>query len=181
MQTELHIVMPSAKPQNIPAIAPSILQAEGCSLAIRWHILLQGADPDEKGFSKINTCLSYLPSDSWFWTPSDDSIHHPHFFRRLGEIIAANPECRAVVFSEERGPSENSRVLRAAPENMKPGAVDGSQCAWHRGFVGDQRYDWSGKGQDADGCFAQALYERDPKVFVFCDEILTRFNLLEWR
>lgn len=181
MQTELHVITPSAKPWNIPVIAPRILQAAPCSLAIRWHILVQGEDSDPKGFAKINRCLDYIPMDSYFFTPSDDTIHSIHLFRRFGEIIANNPEIRAVVFSEQRGPDEDNRILHASAENMKPGLLDGSQVIWSRAFVGDKRYDYGKYQHEADGFFGQELFEQDPKAFYFCDEVLCKFNSLEWK
>lgn len=179
MQPRLYILMPSCRPKNIPAIAPSILQCEPHAFALRWMILQQGEEKDGKGMLKINEALDLI-KDGWFHTPSDDSCHHPSLYRRTGEIIAANPEAKVIVFSEERGPKEEGRILRAAPENMKSGMVDGSQAIINRAFIGEKRYDWAGRGQDADGCFIQELYEANPGAFFFCPEVLVRFNLLQW-
>ena len=178
MADRLHILMPCAKPQNIPAIAPSVLQCEGHAFELRWHIMRQGQEKDEKGFRKINEALGWF-TDGWFHTPSDDSIHYPNLYRRTGEIIAANPDCKAIVFSEDRGQKDGNRILRAHPDNMKPGFVDGSQCLWNRAFVGDKRYDWDGRKQEADGFFAMELYQKEPAAFIFFDEVLVRFNSLE--
>ena len=57
MADRLHILMPCAKPQNIPAIAPSVLQCEGHAFELRWHLMQQGQEKDEKGFRKINEAL----------------------------------------------------------------------------------------------------------------------------
>jgi hypothetical protein len=178
-QTELFILMPSVKAHNIPAIAPSILQCEGHAFALRWCVLQQGSEADEKGFKKLNQALDWVPLSAWFHTPSDDSIHYPNLYRRTGEIIAAHPECKAIVFSEDRGQKDGNRILRAHPDNMKPGFVDGSQCLWNRAFVGDKRYDWDARKQEADGFFAMELYQKEPTAFIFCDEVLVRFNSLE--
>lgn len=181
MQTRLYILMPSCRPKNIPAIAPSILQCDPHAFALRWIILQQAEEKDGKGMLKINEALDMIKdSDSFIHTPSDDTCHHPSLYRRAGEIIASNPSVKAIVFSEERGPKEEGRVLRAAPENMKPGMVDGSQYILNRAFIGDKRFDWEGRGQDADGCFIQELHEAHPESFFFCPEVLVRFNLLQW-
>lgn len=176
MAERLHILMPCAKPHNIPRIAPSVLQCEPHPFELRWHIMQQGPEPDRFGFLKINEALDGF-KDGWFQTPSDDSLHHASLYLRTGEIIAANPSAKAIVFSEDRGREE---ILHAHPDNMKPGAVDGSQVIWNRAFVGDLRYEWFEYRHEADGVFTQTLYERDPGAFFFCPEVLVRFNSLEW-
>ena len=178
-QTELFILMPCAKPWNIPRIAHGILQCESHAFAIRWCILQQGTDVDPKGLIKLNQALDWVPSTAWFWTPSDDCIHAPSLIRRVGEIAAEHPDCGCIIVSEDRGIKESHAILHAAPENMKRCHVDGSQCFWRRDFVGDYRYDFAGCGDQADGEFVEHFYALDPKRFVFADEILCRFNSLE--
>lgn len=171
--------MPSVKCHNIPTIAPTILGCEGHDFAVRWCILQQGSDPDEKGFKKLNSALDWVPKEAWFWTPNDDSVHYPGAIRRVGEIIAAHPEIKAVVVSEDRGPKEGNRILRAHPSNMKPGHVDGTQIFWNRAFVGDKRYPWDERKQEADGFFTMDLYQAHPELFFFVDEVMVRFNSLD--
>lgn len=171
--------MPSVKAQNIPLIAPSLLQCEGHPWALRWCVLQQGSDPDRKGFLKLNQALDWVPGAAWYFTPSDDSIHSLSLFRRVGEILEDHPDVKAIIVCEDRGPKEGGRILRAAPENMKPGLVDGTQCFFNRAFIGDKRYDWNGRKQEADGYFVMELFEARPEAFFFCTETLVRFNSLE--
>lgn len=178
MAERLHVIMPCAKAQNIPRIAPSILQCEGHGFELRWHLCQQGPEADPKGLRKINEALNWI-KDGWFHTPSDDTIHYASLYRRTWEIISSNPDTGAIVFSEDRGPKEGNRIMRASPANMKPCEVDGSQIIWSKSFVGDELYPCEQFPLTADGVFTQRMFERDPSKFVFVDEVLVRFNSLD--
>lgn len=182
MSERLHIIMPCARPWNIPVIAPAFLGLRSFAgepvshpFELRWHILLQGPEPDPKGVNKVNEALAMI-RDGWFATWSDDTVHDPRIFQRLGEAIAQNPNAVAVVFSECR---PGGGVLHAAPGEMLPCHVDGSQVIMRRDFLGDARMDYAQYKDQADGYLLKQLHDRAPKQFVFVDEVLVYYNRLE--
>jgi len=179
MSERFHILMPCAKPWNIPRLAHGILEADPHPFELRWHIMQQGPEPDPKGLRKINEALGWI-SDGWFWTPSDDSIHSPRLFRRVGELMASRQDAVGIVFSEQRGPEEQYKILYASREEMLPCHVDGSQCVWRRDAIGELRYDFDAHAEQADGVFAQQMAERYGERILYADEVLCRFNSLEW-
>lgn len=197
MADRLHVIMACCRPQNIPRLAAYYLrEMEGHRFELRWHILLQGPEPDPKGCRKLNEALHDIasgnPADPWIFHPSDDAIHSVKLFRRLGEVTEDNPKAKAVVFSEHRrdcpwteGHWElmsadwlRSECLVAHPHNMKPCHVDGSQLFYRRNFIGFNRFDCQNDTHIADGKFIEALYRSEPDSFLFVDEPLLRFNNL---
>jgi hypothetical protein len=174
----LHIIMACARPWNIPRLAPAYLERmEAHPFEVRWHILLQGPEPDPKGVAKTNEALDQI-RDGWVLTLADDTDQHPSLFRRLGEVIATHPQAGAVVFSQDR--HRGRHILRPTPATMGPCHVCGGQVAWERQFLGDVRFDWDQHGGCADGHVIQRLHQAHPDRFVFVDEVLMRFGSLEW-
>lgn len=172
------MLMPCAHPERLSTILPSYTTAMQPSIwEIRLHILLQGPDPDPKGILKVNECLNNL-RDGWFMTPSDDTIQYPSLFQRLGEELLKHPDAVAFVVGQERKPGLSP--LKAAPDQVQIGKIDGCQVCWNRAWIKDARYDWENYGRTCDGEFAVRLFALAPQRFVFIDEILTRHNSMEW-
>lgn len=177
MSERLHIVMPCARPENLEQIAQSIRGVEAHPFEVRWHVLLQGPEPDPFGVSKTNEAIDAI-RDGWIWCFADDSLVHPSMFRRLGEILTEMPRAQAVVFSEQR--NDFLGVLRAAPENVRIGAISGDQVVMRRELYGDRRYDYATHKHCCDGALLTEIYQATPAVFVFHDEVLVWFNRLTW-
>lgn len=177
--TRLHIIMPCNRPWNIPKLAPAYLERmEPHPFEVRWHIMLQGPDPDPKGCSKTNEAVDMI-RDGWLIMLADDTDQHPALFRRLGEVIGQNPEARAVVFSQHRA-AGGRFTLTAGPQHMTPCHVCGSQVVWNREFLGDHRYHYELHGGTCDGVLVKTLFDMHPDRFVFVNEPLVRFGSLEW-
>lgn len=170
--------MPAMRAQNIGPIAMAwMTRAQPHTLELRWHVAIQGSHPGERdpyGMSKTNEIADMVPDSDWIMFLSDDSYHHPALFRRIEEIIKANPDKRAIILSEQRQPA--SWILRASPQNMRPCHVDGQQLVVRKDFLGTKRYERDKYGNQADGNLIQQLYQLAPNEFVFCDEILVSFG-----
>lgn len=175
MTTRLHIVTSCVRPWNIPRIAEFYLcRMERHPFELRWHISVQGPDKDYKGCNKTNEAIDSI-KDGWLFFFADDTVQHQSIFRRLGEVVSANPDARVVVFSQQRGPD----VLRSNPECCIPGKVCGGMFAVEREFLGELRFDYPLYGSLCDGFLVQKLHEKDASRFVFVDEVLARFNSIE--
>lgn len=173
----LHIIMPCARPENVPAILESLLTCEPHPFELRWHVAMQGPEEDPKGIRKVNEALDDI-QDGWIWCFADDSLVHPRMFRRLGEVIAGCPTARAIVLSEER--RDGLGVLHAHPDNMRPFGISGDQYVLHRSLIGQRRYNYRAYGDRCDGMFIARLYQDEKAAFVFVDEVLVWFNRLRW-
>lgn len=174
----LHIIMPSNRPWNIPKLAPRYLEKmRPHGFELRWHILLQGPEPDPKGCNKINEAIDDIRS-GWFMTLADDTDQHLSLFARLFDITQKNPDAGAVVFGQVR--YGGRWTLKAEPASMRPCHVCGGQVAWNREFFGDHRFDYEHHGGCADGVLIQHLHQLHPERFVFVPETLTKFGSLEW-
>lgn len=174
----LHIVMPCARPWNIPKLAPRYLEKmDPHPFELRWHICVQGPDKDPKGLLKCNEALDNIQS-GWVMFPADDTDQHPALFRRLAEVIRRNPHAGAVVFAQDR--NAGKVVLRAHPLQLKPCHVCGGSVVWKREFLGPNRFDWANHRGTSDGILIAHMYNTYPNRFVFVDEVLTRFGSLEW-
>ncbi len=182
----LHIVMPCAKPWNLARIAANFFQQQlQHGLEIRWHIMAQGPEPDEKGYKKSNEGSRYATT-GYVWYPSDDTLQETFLFRKLHETIEAHPNAKAIVFSEKRGgvcpytggawPIEPG-ILRAKPENMKPCWVDCSQVFFHHSLT--PCFDFEKFGPEADGNFIVDCYRRAPESFVFVPDVFVLWGALD--
>jgi len=185
----LHICMAVTRPQNIPIIARNLIEAQySHPFELRWHLAVQGPEPDPKGSRKFNEMVDAVP-DGWLHLMADDTIHMPSLFARLGDTIAANPNAGVVMFNQERPeayPGINSIslgngkvMLRAQKEHMSPGYCCGGQAFYERGFLGNRRYNHQEHLHASDGYLLAELYHEAPERFVFVNEILVRFNSLE--
>lgn len=172
--------MPAMRAYNIGPIAKAwMTKAEPHTLELRWHIGIQGRHPLERdayGMSKTNEMVDMVPSTDrdWLMLLSDDSCHHPALFRRIEEVITANPDKRAIIFSEQRQPQ--SWVLHAAPENVKVCHIDGQQLVVRKDFLGSRRYERDKYNEQADGRLIEQLYQSASDKFIFCDEVLLVFG-----
>ncbi len=186
MSERLHIVMPVSRPKNLHLILDNYLEHQlQHPFEIRWHLMLQGPEPDPKGYLKC--CEgAVLCSTGWLWFPSDDSLQETYLFRRLGEVMSANPHARAIVFSEKRGgvcpytggawPLDPG-ILFARPENMKRCHVDCTQVFFHHSlkpFFNTKDY-----GDEADGGFIVDTYQKHQDLFVFSPDDFVLFGSLD--
>jgi hypothetical protein len=105
----------------------------------------------------------------------DDNIIHPAFFKKLSEVIKANPEKQAFGFNQLRWDMHGDLPCRA--DRMKPGKIDNTMFVVHTDFIGSKRYDITKAGTE-DGFFFQELYKQDPSAWVFTDEYVTYYNYL---
>lgn len=178
MAERLHIIMPSNRPWNIARLSEAYLEKmEPHPFELRWHIMLQGPEPDPKGTRKTNEAIDFIPN-GWLMMLADDTDQHPALFRRLGEVVAKNPDAGAVVFSQDR--YRGKFTLHAHPNNMTPCHVCGSQVVWNREFLGSHRYEYEKYGGTCDGELIKKVFDLHPERFVFVDEVLIRFGSLEW-
>lgn len=181
--------MPCARPENLPLITNNLLCVQQPHVfEVRLHIMLQGPEPDPKGYFKVNEGLD-LTKDGWAWGPSDDTLQPLNLFNILGRL--ARPDMGAVVFSQQRklsspcpwtgGRWDNDEpgILRARPENMKRCRVDATQVFWNRAWLGDRRYDFKNFGPEADGALIEHLYMRHPDKFFLYEPFLVNFGSLD--
>lgn len=173
MSERFHILTPCARPQNVARIWESIIQSEPHPFEVRWHLALQGPEPDPHGINKTNELLDGA-CDGWVLTFADDSLLHPALMRRVSEI--ARPDVGAIVVTQQR--RDFLGTLHAGPDNMQIGRVSGDQIVWRREFLGEHRFDYATYAHCCDGALICERYQVDPERFVFMDEVLSWFNRL---
>ena len=174
-----YIVMPMSRPWNLAAIFDFYShKLEPHPFEIRWLIGQQCAEPDPKGAYKCNEMIGLVPDGAWFSTVADDTLAHPSLLRRIGEIIHSRQDLGAIIFSGVR--DGEGEMLHAAPENMFPCKVCGSQVIWNKSFLGATRGDFNSHGSHCDGHLISDMYQAHPEKFLLVDEPLTYFNSLEW-
>lgn len=178
MIPRIYIVMPVSRPENLGRIAQYYLSdMEPHPFEIRWLIGMQGPEPDPKGINKENELIDMIPGVGWFLTQADDTFHDPSLFRRIAEIIEANPNAGLIAFSGQRGPGG---VLNACPENACVCHMCGSQIVIKKEFMGSDRFNYQEHGVLSDGRMIEHLKAKDPSRIVYVDELLTYFNRMEW-
>jgi hypothetical protein len=190
MSFDLHVVTPCARPVNLPRIAESIRAAalpNGVSL--HWLVLLDDrfdippvalADAEVvschgatgvAGHAARNEALERI-TGGWIVFVDDDNLLHPDLPRLLASAVAAHPDARFIVFDQDLG----DEIRRAAPENVRIGAIDSGQFAFDRSFAGNLRFDVY--AYSADGIFASDLFARAPERFAFVSETAAHYNAL---
>jgi hypothetical protein len=115
--------------------------------------------------------------DGWVMWLDDDNLLHPDLPKRLGELVdGASSDVGAFVFDCQY-PEVAHGLLRAQPQNMRPGGVDGGQVVLWHWFA--QEFPWP-VGTCADGEWLNTLYRAKPDAFQFVNEALTYHNAQEW-
>jgi glycosyltransferase involved in cell wall biosynthesis len=195
---KVHIITRCTRPHNLKEIHKSL----DTSYVMNWHVIfdasrihdidvntlellyannvkvyyLKGEDGDY-GHNLLNNVIETI-TEGWVYILDDDNLLNREMFIELEMIIDSNPDCGCVVFSQEVGGRDFTKldVRVARPENMKVGGVDMAQFIIRRELIGDRRFP---KGTYvADGIFITELYEFHPEKFIFCEKILTGYNAL---
>ncbi len=169
-----HVIMPCARPENIPSLAKNYLHQVNHPFEVRWHILLQGPDEDPKGIRKCNECLDFI-EDGWFATIADDTAQNPSLLTRLGKAIVENPNAGAFVFCLQGRKSS----IKATPENAATDMIGGAQIILSREFIGENRYDWETYRERCDVKFVTMLFKAHPERFVFINDFSMQMNDME--
>ncbi len=118
------------------------------------------------GHTLINKCVELNPKH-YYYMLDDDTLYHPN----LSKINLEEIDHLVIVGDQEY----SGGVRIAEPENMKVQRVDmGQFIIWGEYFVknGGLRH----KEYMADGYLIEKLYEKDPKVFYFHNEIISYYN-----
>jgi hypothetical protein len=190
MSSDLYVVTPCARPQNLPRIAESIRAADKApAVALHWLVVLDDrfdipavvlADPEVvicrgatgvAGHAGRNDALQRIES-GWIVFVDDDNLLHPALPRLLAETLAARPDARFIVFDQDLGDG----IRKAGRENVRVGAIDSAQFAFDRSFAGEERFDVY--AYSADGIFASRLFANAPERFAFVNETAAFYNAL---
>ncbi len=179
--------MACVRPQNLPLITQNLLIDQSAHpFEVRFHILLQGPEPDPKGALKLNEMMAMIDR-GWIHTPSDDTLQQPGLFSRLAKAIVDNPLAKVIIFSERRrsgpcpwtgGPwATEPHVLIAAPGNIKRCFIDGSQAFYHASIKPIYPVDES--PDEPDGLLLERLWEQNPKWFAFVPDFFIEWGVLD--
>lgn len=199
----LNIVTALSRPSNIPSMLQSMGSViDVPEIRIRWIVVYDAESASspppielqEVAQSKIATIVP-IPwihgmcrfginqknhgidhaEPGFYHLLDDDNIIHPAFFKKIAEVIKANPDKRAFGFNQLRWDSHGDLPCRE--DRMIPGKIDNTMFVVHTDFIGPKRYDLSKSGME-DGFFFSELYGQDPNAWVFVDEYVTYYNYL---
>lgn len=123
----------------------------------------------------LTSLIASIPG-GWLFAVDDDNRMHPELPARLGWLVQEYPDARAFVF-DQAYPQKADGVLRARPQHMHPGSVDGGQVALQATFA--QSLPWPAR-ECGDGEYLSALYRQASHAFVFVNEVLTYHNHQVW-
>lgn len=155
---KLHILTAVSRPENLPAIAGSLVTAAESAPDVQmvWHWRLDLARQHVGGQALKNEMLDEI-ADGWVWMLDDDTLAHPDV---LSVVSEAAQDSAAVIVSQQR---TDGRVLVAAPQMVCPGGVDIGQAFLRRELIGEHRIpiDYNG-----DGMFLQAVLAGQEAIFV---------------
>lgn len=167
--TRLHVLTACTRPQNLPALADSILAALCEPWELCWHIRFDPAREHVGGHKLKNDMLDQI-SDGWVVFLDDDTLMHPDVLRRVAEHL----DSAGVVVSQDRTQSLG-HMLWAMPQNMKLGGADIGQVVLTRELIGQTEMPPYYGG---DGTFLQSILEGRSDV-VYLEEVLSLYNVLE--
>lgn len=199
----LNVVTALSRPANIPAILASLESvAEVPDISVRWLVVYDTPSQSEwlpKGLREA-TASKIIKVVPLAWTRGpcrfginqknygldntergyyhlldDDNIIHPEFFKKLAEVIKANPGKMAFGFNQRRWDQHGD--LPCSPDRMWPGKIDNTMFVVHTDFIGSKRYDLSKAGIE-DGYFFHELHNQDRSAWVFPNEYVTYYNYL---
>lgn len=147
---KLHILTACSRPENLPALAESLMPAGACGIDLTWHIRF---DPDRQhagGQALKNAMLDQI-ADGWCWILDDDNYCHPHFFEALAAMTADNGDVRLIVCAQQH---RNGWIRRVNRSMLRETHVDAAQIVARRDAIGEKRIPEHYCG---DGAFIEAL------------------------
>ena len=186
----INVITPVSRPENLPQLRQSILQAQGDSIEVRWILVFDSysvgsapawahteyytLDSAGKGLSgnpQRNLGLD-ITTEGYVYFLDDDNIVHPGLFKKAGEVLDAKHRAMVVNQVNKRG----KRRLQATP-GLRPGYVDTAMVIMRRDLIGSLR--WEPYNYGADGEFFSTLYQRHPHDFVVLPNLdLSYYNYL---
>lgn len=203
MNIVLNLVTALSRPSNIPSILQSMgCVIDVPAIRLRWIVVYDAESESSPppveleeatksmiatvvpvpwtkgacrfGINQKNYGIDHAET-GYYHLLDDDNIVHPAFFKRVAEVIKANPDKRAFGFNQLRWDQHGDLPCRA--DRMIPGRIDNTMFVVHTDFIGSKRYDLAKAGME-DGFFFQDLYHQDPNAWVFVDEYVTYYNYL---
>lgn len=197
MSEKLHIITPSARPENLADLWVSMSDCY-VQFDLHWWVVLDLAPqplplafreilaeyghritvwfhhqptPGAWGHPQRSAALDHIP-DGWVWTLDDDNLCHPQFADHLATLFVAYPDAGAFVVRQQRA---DGRMLAAHPDHLHPEGVDTAQYIVRRDVIGEARVQ---AVPADDGGFIQRVYQAHPDRFVFVDTVLCYHNAL---
>jgi hypothetical protein len=152
----LHVLTAVSRPENLPEIAWSIMEAAKKAPTVDW-IWHQRLDRERRwvGGQRLKNEMLNDITDGWVCILDDDTVMHPDFLRRVSFVLATQPlverECRAIIVSQKR---TTGVIMRASPENAVVGKIDAGQAVLRRDLIGDTRIPETYAG---DGAWLETL------------------------
>lgn len=128
-------------------------------------IIVKGRDKGIAGHNHRNYILDMITEDEWVYSVDDDNILHPGFLDELKE------DREVIVVAQKL--KDGSHRLNAGP--VKLNHVDTAQFAIKRSLIGDVRFE---NRYDADGVFAEIIYNKYPEKFKLINQHLSYYNYL---
>jgi hypothetical protein len=168
----LHILTAVTRPENLPEIGESIMEAKDRApqVDLTWHRLVDLEREFVGGQVLKNRMLNNI-TDGWVCILDDDTIMHHQFLRKVSRKVGYHRYVNAIVVSQRR---TTGVVLKAAPENMEIGKVDAGQVVIRRNVIGNTRIPEYYAG---DGEWIQDLLYGQPDV-LFMPDVLSLHNAL---
>lgn len=169
----LHILTAVTRPENLPQIGESIMEAASRGPVVfdlTWHRL---EDPDRAhvGGQHLKNRMLNRIRDGWVCILDDDTLMHPAFLRKIGRANRQHRHVNAYVVSQRR---TTGAVLKASPENMVVGSVDAGQVVLRRSLIRHHRIPETYGG---DGQFIQNLLYGQPDV-LYMPDVISLHNAL---
>jgi hypothetical protein len=161
---KLHVLTALTRPENLEAIANSLLAAKCDGVEVCWHIR-KGQRDDPGGQRTKNSLLDEI-SDGWVWILDDDTVVHPDLFRR---VLPQAEKSDAVVVGQIRPP--DGWVMEG---RIMVGGIDTGQVVFRRELAGDRRIPEEYAG---DGLFFEQILTGNDRV-TFIGDGLSYYNAL---
>lgn len=191
----LHIITACIRPDNLPHLHESFLQANQRGLAdLHWHITMEsrhGREPQHPDitYSRIKTS-TYLGdsdnspinsplraiNDGWVCWIDDDNLMHPDFISGIQEHCN---QPQILVYHQQltKRPAQFNPLIRYVDNgSCKPGRIDTGQFCIHSSLL-DGVW-WNGAHAQPDGLFVQAVHHRHPSKIRTVNQVLAYYNQL---
>lgn len=193
----INIITPLTRPENIIAMAKSIVPAVKSGIEIKWHIVVDpvvnemdkyilmdspfktyfylGGNEAIAGHAHRNIVLDRIPEQNeWVMSLDDDNIIHPALFEWLNAWELHDCEADGIIWDQIY--RSGYPRLNAHVNDVKVHNVDTAQYMLKRGLIGDTRFQED--KYEADGLFIQEIYERHRDSFIIVNQPLCYYNYL---
>jgi hypothetical protein len=168
----LHVLTACTRPENLDALAESLMDALSAGVQVVWHIRFD-REHQYVGGQKLKNDMLDEVREGWVAILDDDTTYPPAFFPAIAGAVLAHPDAQLLVIAQQH---RSGWVRKVSRRMLRATHVDAGQIVARREAIGTLRIPEHYCG---DGSFIEALADSlaDEQI-VYIHEPVVTYNAL---